>query len=127
MFFTSPELADYAAFQRALADEEATELVTAGRRGLALLSASPDRDLLEKLQSDIELYLEARDHQRQQADNWRQEADYHGQQADHWRREAEYQQGELARLKRLVDPLGVARSALKLKRRLLPRRPPPRG
>jgi len=111
MFLTSPGVADYTGFRAVLtATDGETELATAGRRCLALLSAGPGQNKLEKLQSDIEKYIEARDYFRQQADSWR--------------RKAEHQQRVLARLKRIADPLGVARLALKVKRRLLPGRPP---
>lgn len=134
MFLASPSLADYAGFRGALsAGESATELVTAGRRFLALLSAGPGQDMIEKLEADIEKleadiepYFAARDHHRQQADNWQREAASQRQQAANWQREAENRQRELVRLKRLVDPLGIARLALRVKRLLVPDRPQPR-
>jgi glycosyltransferase involved in cell wall biosynthesis len=91
MLLASAEFDVFSDFDAALSADGAlpgdgadAERVGLGRRYLALQRSDPRRGHIEKLQRDVQMFIEARDFFRQQAENWQREAENFRKQSEAW-------------------------------------------
>jgi len=83
MFFSPSRPGNFDEFGRALSAPETDPLsVTVGNRFLALHLSDSRVAVMEKLERDLQQFIEARDFFRQQAVNWQREAEYERKRAE---------------------------------------------